>query len=101
MDETCLLIDGSNGNQVRCPTVTYYEVRFPQLGKAMPKSALTTPMISGSLAAGKAIPPTSNPDIGNIHRWRSNSNQSDPLLAVKGAFWMGNQAGLPHLDWSK
>ena len=37
-------------------TVTYYNVRFPQLGKATSKSALTTTMISGSLAAGKSIP---------------------------------------------
>ena len=37
--------------------MTYYDVRFPQLGKATSKSVLTTTMIGGSNAAGKPIPP--------------------------------------------
>jgi hypothetical protein len=37
--------------------VTYYNVRFPKLGKATLKSALLTTMISVSSATGKAIPP--------------------------------------------
>ena len=57
MDETCLSLDGSNSNRGGRPTVTYYNVRFPQLGKATSKSALSTTMISGSSAAGEAIPP--------------------------------------------
>ena len=57
MDETCLSLDGSNGNRGGRPTVTYYDVRFPQLGKATSKSALTTTMISGSTAAGEPLPP--------------------------------------------
>ena len=44
-------------NQGGRPTVTYYDVRFPQLGKATSKSALSTTMITGSSAAGEAIPP--------------------------------------------
>jgi hypothetical protein len=56
-DETCLSLDGSNGNRGGHPTVTYYDVRFPQLGKVTLKSALTTTMISGSSVAGKSIPP--------------------------------------------
>ena len=57
MDETCLSLDGSNSNRGGRPTVTYYDVRFSQLGKATSKSALSTTMISGSSAAGEAIPP--------------------------------------------
>ena len=60
LDETCLLLDGSNGNRGGHPTVMCYDVSFPQLGKATSKSALTTMMISGSNAAGKPIPPTSS-----------------------------------------
>jgi hypothetical protein len=37
--------------------VTCYDVRFPQLGKATSKSALTTTMIGGSNAVGEPIPP--------------------------------------------
>ena len=37
--------------------MTYYDVHFPQLGKATSKSALTTTMISGSTAAGEPLPP--------------------------------------------
>jgi hypothetical protein len=57
LDETCLSLDGGNGNQGGRPTVTYYDVHFPQLGKATLKSALTTTMISGSTAAGEPLPP--------------------------------------------
>ncbi len=57
LDETCLSLDGSNGNHGGRPTVTYYDVHFPQLGKAMSKSALTTTMITRSTAAGEPLPP--------------------------------------------
>jgi hypothetical protein len=57
MNDTCILLDGSNGTQGGCPTVTFYDVRFSQLGSAMSKSALTTTMISWSSAAGELIPP--------------------------------------------
>jgi len=57
MDETCISLDGSNGNRGGHPTVTFYYKRFPQLGKATSKSALTTTMISGSNAAGEPIAP--------------------------------------------
>ena len=50
LDKTCM-------NRGRRPTVTYYDVRFPQLGKATSKSALITTMIGGSNDAGKPIPP--------------------------------------------
>ena len=57
LDEECMLLDGGNGNQGGRPTVTYYDVRFPQLRKATSKSELTTTMIGGSNAAGEPIPP--------------------------------------------
>jgi len=57
MDEACLSLDGSNSNRGGRPTVTYYDVRFPQLGKATSKSALLLMMICGSSELGKAIPP--------------------------------------------
>jgi hypothetical protein len=57
LDETCLSLDGNNGNRGGRPTVTYFDVRFPQLGKATSKSALTTTMISGSTAAGEPLLP--------------------------------------------
>jgi hypothetical protein len=34
MDETCLSLDGSNGNRGGRPTVTYHDIRFPHLGQA-------------------------------------------------------------------
>ena len=57
MDKICLSLDGSNSNRGGRRTVTYYDVRFPQLGKATSKPALLTTMISGSSAVGEAIPP--------------------------------------------
>ena len=57
LDEECMLLDGGNGNQGGRPTVTYYDVRFPQLRKATSKSELTPTMIGGSNAAGEPIPP--------------------------------------------
>ncbi len=50
-------LDGNNGNRGGRPTVTYYDVRFPQLGKVTSKLALTTTMISRSTAAGEPLPP--------------------------------------------
>jgi hypothetical protein len=57
LDETCLSLDGSNSNGDGRPTATYYDLCFPQLGKATSKSALSTTMISGSTAAGEPLPP--------------------------------------------
>jgi len=57
LDETCMSLDGGNGNRGGHPTVMYYDARFSQLGKATSKSALTTTMIGGSNAAGEPIPP--------------------------------------------
>ncbi len=57
MDETCISLDGSNCTWGGHPTVTFYDVLFPQLGKAMSKSTLITMMINGSSTAGEPIPP--------------------------------------------
>jgi hypothetical protein len=57
MDKTCISLDGNNGNQGGRPVVTFYDKRFPQLGKSTSKSALTTTMISGSSVSGEPIPP--------------------------------------------
>jgi hypothetical protein len=55
-DETCLSLDGSNNNCGGRPECVIYDPRFPLVGKAMSKGALTTTMISGSTAAGEAYP---------------------------------------------
>ena len=39
MDETCILVDGSNRNQGGRPSVTFFDKRFSQHGKATSKSA--------------------------------------------------------------
>ncbi len=57
LDETNMSLDGSNGNCGGRPTATYCDLRFPQLGKATSKSALSTTMMSGSTVAGKPLPP--------------------------------------------
>lgn len=74
MDETCISLDGSSGNRGGRPTVTFYDKRFPQLGKATSKSALTTTMISGSNAAGEPIAP---------HFQFQTSAQSDEAKAIR------------------
>ena len=74
MDETCISLDGSNGNQGGCQVVTFYDKRFPQLGKATSKSALTITMISGSNAAGEPIAP---------HFQFQTSVQSDEAKAIR------------------
>jgi hypothetical protein len=57
LDETCLSLDRSNSTRGGRPTTTYYDVRFPQLGKSTSKLALSTTMITGSTAAGEPLPP--------------------------------------------
>jgi hypothetical protein len=57
LDETCCSMDGSNGVRGGRPVMTYYDTWFPQLGMPTSKTALTTTMITGSNAAGEALPP--------------------------------------------
>jgi hypothetical protein len=56
-DKTCILLNGSNGTWGGHPTMTFYDIRFPPLGRATSKSALSTTLISGSSASGEPIPP--------------------------------------------
>lgn len=57
VDETCLSIDDSKGQQGGRPAVSFFDPRLPQVGRGTSKSANTATMITGSTAAGKAIPP--------------------------------------------
>jgi hypothetical protein len=88
MDETCLSLDVSNSNRGGRPTVTYYDVCFPQLGKATSKSALSTTMMTGSSAAGEAIPPHFQGEAIRIEMIRY-------LLDVKGIFGWETEQEFP------
>ena len=56
-DEMCLSLDGSSTNHGGRPEALIYDPRFPFVGKATCKSLLTSTLITGSTAAGKAFPP--------------------------------------------
>ena len=56
-DETCLSLDGSNGNRGGRPEVVFYNPLLQLTGRATSKSALTLTMITGSSASGEALPP--------------------------------------------
>jgi len=56
-DETCLSLCGATTNRGGRPEALIYDPRFPMVGKATSKSSLTTTMITGSTAAGEALPP--------------------------------------------
>jgi hypothetical protein len=57
LDETYLSLDGSTTNRGGRPEMVLYNPQFPQVGKATTKTAFTTTMITGSNAAGEALPP--------------------------------------------
>ncbi len=57
--ETCLIFDGDKGGDGGRPAVTFYDHKFPEVGKAPAKSSILTTMIGGSNAAGEAVPPHS------------------------------------------
>ena len=56
-DETCLSHDGSNGARGGRPEVFIYDPRLPLPGKRTSKCSSMTTMITGSTAAGEALPP--------------------------------------------
>jgi hypothetical protein len=56
IDETCLVMDGSKCNHGGCPEVMSYSQTLPNLEKSAIKSSVSTTMITGSMAAGEAIP---------------------------------------------
>jgi hypothetical protein len=57
LDETCLSLDGSEGQRGGRPTVYFYDPGLPMTGRSTSKTALTATMITGSTAAGEALPP--------------------------------------------
>jgi len=56
-NETCLSMDGSGKSRGGRPEVVFYNPCLPLVGRGTSKSSLTTTMITGSSALGKAIPP--------------------------------------------
>jgi hypothetical protein len=50
-------MDGSKGEQGGRPLTIFYSPNLPQSGRPTGKSGLTTTLITGSTALGKAIPP--------------------------------------------
>jgi hypothetical protein len=56
-DETCLTADGSEGRRGGRPSMVLHDPRFPMAGKTTNKDSLTATMITGSNAAGEALPP--------------------------------------------
>ncbi len=56
-DETCLSLDGSNGNKGGRKTMTLHDPRLPFNGKQTNKDSLTATLVCGSNATGEALPP--------------------------------------------
>ena len=56
-DETCLLLSGSDTNRGGRPDAIIYDPRFPVVGLTTSKSSLSSTLITGSTAAGEALPP--------------------------------------------
>ncbi len=56
-DETCCSTDGSGDAAGGRPEAVFYNPNLPFVGRATSKSSSTTTMITGSNAAGEAIPP--------------------------------------------
>ena len=56
-DETCLSHDGSQGSRGGRPEVYLFDPRLPQPGNGTSKTSSMTTMITGSTAAGEALPP--------------------------------------------
>mmetsp|Transcript_24214 Transcript_24214/g.44508 ORF Transcript_24214/g.44508 Transcript_24214/m.44508 type:complete len:349 (+) Transcript_24214:479-1525(+) len=57
LDESCLSMDGSNGQRGGRLEAVFYFPQLPQTGRATSKSSLTTTFITGSTSAGEALPP--------------------------------------------
>ena len=73
LDETCMLLDGGNSNRGGHPTVTYYDVCFPQLGKATLKSK--------TLCQGQERTESNVKCVGHSQgsRWQHNKDQGNRL----------------------
>ena len=56
LDENACTLDGNKGHKGGRPSVIFYDINLPRLGKAAAKSSLTTTFITGSTADGDALP---------------------------------------------
>jgi hypothetical protein len=56
-DETCLLLDGTEGRRGGRPEITLHNPSLPYNGKQTNKDSLTATLVCGSNAASKALPP--------------------------------------------
>ena len=56
-DETCLSHDGSANNRGGRPPVVFFNPHLPKIGRGTYKSSASLTMITGSTAAGEALPP--------------------------------------------
>ncbi len=57
IDETCLSLDGNEGQRGGRPSVFFFDPSLPMVGRGTSKTTQTSTMITGSNAAGEAIPP--------------------------------------------
>ncbi len=56
-NETCLNLDGASTTRGGRPEALIYDPQFPMVGKATCKCSLMSMLITGSTAAGEALPP--------------------------------------------
>ncbi len=57
LGESALLMDGSTQKKGSCPSVTLYDRSLPAHGFIASKTSQSTTLITGSTAAGEALPP--------------------------------------------
>jgi hypothetical protein len=98
----CCLLDGSNGVCGGHPLMTY-DTRFPQLGMATSKMALTTRMITGSNAVGEALPPHFQfQTAAQTEEGESMRNEClQYMLNIVGFFWSQREATYACVIWDE
>ena len=57
LDETCLSLDGTEGNRGGRPSVVFFNASISRAGTPSSKSSVTHTMITGATASGEALPP--------------------------------------------
>ncbi len=88
-NETCLSIDGSEGNEKGvCSDIVLHDPRFPMAGKATNKDSLTATLIGGSNAVGEALPPTSSSILIDSLGLTAGTNGTAPLGSILKGGWM-------------
>ncbi|KAL7546421.1 hypothetical protein ACHAWF_015054 [Thalassiosira exigua] len=87
-DETCLSLDGSQGARGGQPEVVFFDPNLPNPGKGTSKSSKTTTMITGSNAAGEALPPhfQFQTDAKTDEGQRFRNEMMEWMLNVRGKF---------------